>query len=105
MKKSQVALIFIIGLAIGSIVGYLAYSQLTARFVATTTACTIANVAVDNKLLTTEQVKELGLLTGQELNKNYASVASKLALPKDKLDAASPASNCSQFLVGVNQAQ
>ena len=105
MNKSQAALMLIIGLAIGSVVGYFAYSQLTARFVATTTACTIANAAVENKLLTTEQVKELGQLTGQELNKNYASVASKLALTKEQMDAASPASNCSQLLVAINQSK
>lgn len=105
MKKGQIALVLIIGLAIGSIAGYVAYSQLTARFIAATTACTIANEAVKNKLLTTEQVKELGYFTGQELNKNYSSVASKLALTKDQIDAASPASHCSQFLVGINQSK
>lgn len=105
MKKSQIALVLIIGLAIGSIIGYVAYSQLTARFIATTTACTIVNEAVNNKLLTTEQVKELGQLAGQEMNKNYASVASKFALTKDQVNAASPESNCSQFLIGINAAK
>ena len=105
MKKGQIALIFIIGLALGSIAGYIAYSQLTARYVATTTACTIVNEAVNNKLLTTDQVKELGHLTGQEMNKNYESVASKFALTKEQIEAASPESNCSQFLVGFNEAK
>ncbi|MFC6051487.1 hypothetical protein A6M14_06010 [Acinetobacter sp. Ac_877] len=105
MKKSQAALLIVISLAIGSIAGYVSYSQLTARYVAATTACTIITQAVDNKLLTAEQVKELGTLTGQELNKSYASVASKLALTKAQVDAASPDSTCSQFLVGINQAK
>ena len=105
MKKGQIALIFIIGLALGSIAGYIAYSQLTARYVATTTACTIVNEAVNHKLLTTDQVKELGHLAGQEMNKNYASVASKFALTKEQVEAASPESNCSQFLIGVNEAK
>ena len=105
MKKSQIALILIIGLAIGAVAGYVAYSQLTARYVATSTACVMMNQAVENKILTTEQVKELGVLTGKELKKNYESVADKFSLPKENLDAASPESNCSQFIVGVNQAQ
>lgn len=105
MKKGQIALVLIIGLAIGSIAGYVAYSQLTARFVAVTTACTITNTAIENKLLTAEQVKELGRLTGQEMNKSYASVASKFALSKEQVAAASAESNCSQFLVGINEAK
>ncbi len=50
-------------------------------------------------------MKELGHLAGQEMNKNYASVASKFALTKEQVEAASPESNCSQFLVGVNEAK
>lgn len=105
MKKSQAALLILIGLAIGSIAGYVSYSQLTSRYIAATTACTIITQAIDNKLLTTEQAKELGHLTGQELNKNYASVASKLAITQAQVDAASPDSPCSQFLVSINQAK
>lgn len=50
-------------------------------------------------------MKELGHLAGQEMNKNYASVVSKFALSKEQVEAASPESNCSQFLVGVNEAK
>lgn len=105
MKKGQIALFLLIGAAIGFIAGYFAYSQLTARYIAASTACVIVNQAVEKQLLTTEQVKELGSYTGTEFKKNYKSVASKLALSKEQVDAASPNSNCSQFLVGVNQAE
>lgn len=105
MKKGQIALVLIIGLALGSIAGYITYSQLTARYIAASTACVIVNQAVEKQLLTAEQVKELGSYAGTEFKKSYESVASKLALSQEQIDAASPESNCSQFLVGINQAK
>ncbi|ENW93385.1 hypothetical protein F904_01441 [Acinetobacter dispersus] len=55
MNKKQVILSII-----GSLIGSLGYSKTAARYDAITTACVMVNQAVENKLLTAEQVKQLG---------------------------------------------
>ncbi|ENU92044.1 hypothetical protein F971_03137 [Acinetobacter vivianii] len=55
MNKKQVILSII-----GSLIGSLGYSKTAARYDAITTACVMVNQAVENELLTAEQVKQLG---------------------------------------------
>lgn len=103
MNKKHVTISAILGVVVGGIVGFLSYSQVFARYDAVVTSCVIVNQAVDSKLLTPEQVKELGVLTGKSLGADYKSVANKLSLSNGQVANASKDSVCSQFLVGVNQ--
>lgn len=103
MTKKAGIIIALLSLIIGAIIGYLIYAQTTARFNSVTTACVIINQAVDHQLLTPEQVKQLGELSGKELKTHYGSVAKKLAISEKQANAASDGSQCSQFLVGVHQ--
>lgn len=105
MNKKHVILTAIIGLIVGGLIGSFGYSKTAARYDAMTTACVIVNQAVENELLTPEQVKQLGGLTGSVLKKDYASVASKFNFSEKALSNASEGSNCSQFIVGVNEAK
>lgn len=103
MNKKSVILIGLLSLIIGLVIGYFIYAKTAARFTAVTTACVIINQAVDQKLLTPEEAKQLGQLTGQELKAHYGSVAEKLRISDQQASAASESSQCSQFLVGVHQ--
>ncbi|ENX13066.1 hypothetical protein F895_02794 [Acinetobacter sp. CIP 64.2] len=105
MNKMHVAVSVIIGLIVGGVLGSLGYSKTAARYDAITTACVMVNQAVEHDILKPEQVKQLGELTGQSLKKDYSSVTSKFKFADNQLDNASEASNCSQFIVGVNAAQ
>lgn len=105
MNKMHVTFSVIIGLIVGGILGTIGYSKTVARYDVMTTACVMANQAVEHQILTTEQVKQLGELTGQSLKKDYASVASKFKFSEKNLANASEGSNCSQFVVGVNSAK
>ncbi|RPE30830.1 hypothetical protein EC846_1531 [Acinetobacter sp. BIGb0102] len=105
MNKKYIVLSSILGLIIGGLIGSLGYSKTAARYDAMTTACVIVNQAVDNELLTAEQVKQLGNLTGSALKKDYASVASKFNFSEKALSNAVEGSNCSQFIVGINEAK
>lgn len=105
MNKKHIILSMFVGLVIGGLLGALGYSKTAARYDAMTTACVMVNQAVENELLTPEQVKLLGTLTGQSLQQNYQSVASKFNFSEKQLANASEASNCSQFIVGVNESK
>ncbi|MFW1648703.1 hypothetical protein [Acinetobacter nosocomialis] len=105
MNKMHVTLAVVVGLIVGGVVGALGYSKTAARYDVMTTACVMVNQAVEHEILKPEQVKELGELTGQNLKKYYASVASKFKFSEKQLGNASEGSNCSQFIVGVNAAK
>lgn len=105
MNKKHILLSLLIGLIIGGLIGSFGYSKTVARYDAMTTACVMMNQAVENELLTPEQVKQLGTLTGQSLKQDYQSVASKFQFSEKHLANASAGSNCSQFIVGVNEAK
>ena len=105
MNKKHIILATIVGLVIGGLLGSLGYSKTAARYDAMTTACVMVNQAVENELLTPEQVKLLGPLTGQSLKQDYPSVAAKFNFSEKQLANASEGSNCSQFIVGVNEAK
>lgn len=102
MNKKHIILSLVIGLVVGGLLGALGYSKTVVRYDAITTACVIVNQAVENELLSPEQVKQLGSLTGANLKKEYPSLASKFSMPEKMLKNASEGSNCSQFIVGVN---
>ncbi|MCH7313349.1 hypothetical protein [Acinetobacter sp. ANC 3882] len=105
MNKKHIILSLVVGLVIGGLIGSFGYSKTAARYDAMTTACVMMNQAVENELLTPEQVKQLGTLTGQSLKKDYQSVASKFQFSEKQLANASEGSNCSQFIVAVNEAK
>ena len=105
MNKKHIILSLIVGLILGGLAGVLGYSKTVARYHAMTTACVMVNQAVQNGLLTQDQVKQLGALTGHELKQSYESVANKFTFSQDALKNASEGSNCSQFIVGVNEAK
>ncbi|WP_038342140.1 hypothetical protein [Acinetobacter sp. A47] len=102
MNKMHVTLAVIVSLIIGGLIGSFGYSKTAAKYDAISTACVIANEAVDKELLTVEQVRELGALAGTKMKKDMSSVASRFAVSPDILKDASKESNCSQFLVGFN---
>ena len=54
-------------------------------------------------MLTPQQVRSLGVLSGSTLKRHYSSVASKLSIAPESVANASAQSVCSQFLVGVHQ--
>lgn len=101
MMNKKLILSVIVSLILGGIIEYLITTQITARFNALNATCTTLNTAVENQMLTTEQVLELGKLTKNKLADSQA--AEYFILDKDKLNNASPNSNCSQFIVGMSQ--
>ena len=103
MDKKSVIVVAIVSLIIGLVIGYFIYAKTSARFTAVTTACVIVNQAVDQKLLSPEQVKQLGQFSGKELKAHYASVANKLAISDQQANAAAAGSQCSQFLLAIHQ--
>lgn len=101
MSKQKYVLSIILSLIIGGVVSYLITTQTTAKYNTLNATCTTLNTAVENNMLTTEQVKELGKLTKNKLGNSQA--AKYFEMDKDKLKNASTGSNCSQFIVGMNQ--
>lgn len=105
MNNSTIIISLLIGLLLGTILGYMVYSKTVARYDAVTTACVIMNQATDNNLLTPEQAKQLGQLTGKVLHQHYPSVAKKFAISEQQVKHASDGSQCSQFLVSIYDAK
>lgn len=103
MTKPKVFLIALITALIGFAGGYFFYANTVARYDAMSSVCVAMQEAVRNQMLTTEQVRALGMATGVTLHREYSSVASKLTIPKEGVEHASSESVCSQFLVGVHQ--
>lgn len=104
MRTGKVALIAAITALLGFVGGYLFYANTMARYDTMTSVCVAMQEAVRNKMLTPEQVRDLGMATGSVLKRNHGAVASKLSIPPNAVRDASPDSMCSQFLVGVHQA-
>lgn len=101
MKDKKVILSAIISLVIGGIIGYLLTIKTAARFHAVNATCTTLNVAVDNNMLTPEQILELGILTKNKLGDSTA--ANYFKVSQQQADNAAAGSNCSQFMVGMSQ--
>lgn len=101
MTKKKVFLIVFCSFAVGALLSYFVNSKIFARYNAMNATCTTLNVAVENKMLTTEQVLELGKLTKNKLGDSQAK--DYFTINKDLLKNASPYSNCSQFIVGMSQ--
>ena len=104
MNGTKVFLIALIAALIGFGGGYFFYSSTVARYDTMSSVCVAMQEAVSNKMLTPEQVKDLGVVTGSALKRQYSSVAQKLNIPDEGARNASPDSICSQFLVGVHAA-
>lgn len=104
MSKGKIFLVAAITALLGFIGGYLFYANTVARYDAMSSVCVAMQEAVRNRMLTPEQVRALGVVTGSTLKRQYSSVASKLSMPKEGVNTASPDSMCSQFLVGVHLA-
>lgn len=103
MNKGKVFLVALITALLGFAGGYLFYANTVARYDATSSVCVAMQEAVRNQMLSTEQVRALGVVTGSTLKRQYSSVVGKLSIPKESVQNASPNSVCSQFLVGVHQ--
>jgi hypothetical protein len=95
----------LIDLIVGSLVGSLGYSKTAARYDAITTVRVMMNQVVENELLNLEQVKQLSVRAGQSSKKDYQSVASKFNFSEKQRSNALEGSNCSQFIVGINEAK
>lgn len=102
MRTYRVVLIAALTALLGLAGGYFFYANTVARYDAMSSVCVAMQEAVQSQMLTTQQVKELGVLSGRTLRRSYSSVASKLSIPPEAVRNASDASVCSQYLVGVN---
>lgn len=103
MRKGHVFLIALITALIGFAGGYFFYANTVARYDATSSVCVAMQEAVKAQMLTPQQVRSLGVLSGSTLKRNYNSVANKLSIAPESVAKASSESVCSQFLVGVHQ--
>jgi len=101
MSNKKYILSVVLSLIIGGIISYLVTTQTTGRYNALNATCTTLNTAVENEMLTTEQVRELGKLTKNKLGDSQA--AKYFTMDKEGVSNASSESNCSQFIVGMNQ--
>ena len=103
MTKGKVFLVALITALLGFAGGYLFYANTVARYDAMSSVCVAMQEAVRNQLLSTQEVRALGVVTGSTLKRQYSSVASKLSIPKESVQNAAEQSVCSQFLIGVHQ--
>lgn len=103
MGKGKVFLVGLITTVLGFAGGYLFYANTVARYDAMSSVCVAMQEAVRNNMLSVQEVRTLGVVTGSTLKRQYSAVASKLSIPKEGVQKASPDSVCSQFLVGVHQ--
>lgn len=103
MGKGKVFLVALITAVLGFAGGYFFYANTVARYDAISSVCVAMQEAVRSNMLTPQEVRSLGVLSGSTLKRQYSAVASKLSIPKESVATASPDSMCSQFLVGVHQ--
>lgn len=101
MTTAKTIFIVIVSLVIGAILGYIINSQTVAKYNAINATCTTLNVAVDNNMLTPQQVRELGQLTKQKLADS--GTAKNFQINQEQIQAASSDSNCSQYMVGMSE--
>lgn len=104
MNKGKVSVIALITALIGFGGGYFFYANTVARYDAMSSVCVAMQEAVNNKMLSPQQVRDLGVVTGSTLKRQYSAVAKKLSVTPEGMRNASPDSMCSQFLMGVNAA-
>lgn len=103
MSKGKVFLVALITALLGFAGGYFFYANTVARYDAISSVCVAMQEAVRNNMLTPQEVRSLGILSGSTLKRQYSAVADKLSIPKESVATASPDSMCSQYLIGVHQ--
>ena len=103
MTQGKVFLVALITALLGFVGGYLFYANTMARYDAMSSVCVAMQEAVRHQMLTPQEVRSLGIVTGSTLKRQYSAVADKLSIAKESAQNASPDSVCSQFLVGVFQ--
>ena len=103
MNGIRVFVIALLTAVMGFAGGYFFYANTVARYDTMSGVCVAMQEAVRHNMLSTEQVRDLGVVTGSTLKRNYSGVAKKLSIPAEGAANASPDSVCSQFLVGVQQ--
>lgn len=101
MSKGKNTLLIFLSLIFGGVVGYSVNSMTVSRYNTINTTCTLINVAVDNHMLSPDQIINLGRLTKEKLGDSQSSQAFRLS--NEQIKSASTSSNCSQFMVGMNQ--
>ena len=104
MNTTKVFVIALLTALIGFAGGYFFYANTVARYDTMSGVCVAMQEAVRSQMLTIDQVRDLGAVTGSTLKRNYSGVADKLRIPAESATQASPDSVCSQFLVGVQHA-
>jgi uncharacterized membrane protein YraQ (UPF0718 family) len=101
MDRSKIILCIIMSLIIGIVIGYMINTKTAAKFNTINATCTTLNIAVDNKMLTAEEVRKLGQLTKKQLGES--GTAKMFQITPEQIRAASPHSNCSQYMVGMSE--
>ncbi|HDS6412606.1 TPA: hypothetical protein QHZ98_005451 [Klebsiella oxytoca] len=101
MDKRKSTLLFVLVLIVGGVVGYTINNMTVSRYNTINATCTLLNVAVDNHMLSPEQVVSLGRLTKEKLGDAQSAKAFRLS--EEQIKSASDSSNCSQFMVGMSQ--
>ena len=102
MKPFKVGLLAFITCLLGFAGGFLFYAHTMARADVVTGVCVAMQEAVRYQMLTPQEVRQLGMISGTELKRSYGSVASKLRISDQSAMEASSDSVCSQYLVGVH---
>ncbi|WP_336756135.1 hypothetical protein [Pantoea sp. USHLN298] len=90
-----------LALVVGGVLGYIVNNLTISKYNTINATCTLLNVAVDNHMLSPEKIVELGRLTKEKLGD--AQSAKAFSLSTKQINSASESSNCSQFMVGMNQ--
>lgn len=101
MNKKKCTLLIVVALILGGFVGYTVNSMTISKYNTINATCTLLNVAVDNHILSQEQIVNLGRLTKEKLGDVQSAKAFRLS--DEQIKSASESSNCSQFMVGMNQ--
>ncbi len=99
--KAKKIIIGIALLVIGGVAGFLISGMTVVKYHAINSTCSVLNVAVDSNIITPDQVLELGKQAGNRLKDSQTIKIFQLS--QEQVKAASKASNCSQFMVGVTQ--
>ena len=100
MKDKKLLLGILVSFIVGALISYVITNKTVTRFTALNATCSVLNIAVDNKMITPEQVLELGQLTKKKLGEG--NTADVFQLNDEQIKSASPHSNCSQFMVGMS---
>ncbi len=95
-KKIVIGLIILL---LGVAIGWWSNTVTVGKFNTINATCTVLNTAVEQHMLTPEQMLPLGQATLQKLS--GTATGAIFQLNGQQLQAASSASNCSQFMVGM----